>query len=439
MRVLHLLSQRPGLSGSGVFFNALIREAAKAGLVQHAITAGPLGTSHLDVPPLTKDQFTLVPFPSRQAPFPVPGNSDIMPYPSSVFRQMSELQLDQYTNACHQVLADVRSRFSPDIVHSHHLWILTALARRVFADVPVIATAHNSELRQLVKVPHLSDRVLPEIQDLDAIGVLTPQSKQDTRGAFKVEAHRITVTGAGFREDLFFNPTTPVSTIVDHLGKSFNIHLALPSITGKRSQIVTFAGRLSSPKGVYYLLEAFQQLQAESETPRKLLLLGGSGSGKDGVHLERAVNRAGVDVVFLGAIPQPAVALILQLSDVFVLPSLYEGLPLVMLEAAACGCPCVISKLPTIASWVPLHWQEAGGGITFIRPLATRAADEPILTDEERYVRDLKGALKSVLTDTWDADRRRQFAEELKPHSWANVFLRYRKLYEIAIEKRRGI
>ena len=50
----------------------------------------------------------------------------------------------------------VRERFRPDIVHAHHLWLMTALARDVFRDVPLVATSHNSELRQLIKAPHLA-------------------------------------------------------------------------------------------------------------------------------------------------------------------------------------------------------------------------------------------------------------------------------------------
>ena len=59
MRILHLLSQRPGRSGSGVFLAAMVREAARRGYEQHAIAAGPAGTTVAELPPLIKGYLRL--------------------------------------------------------------------------------------------------------------------------------------------------------------------------------------------------------------------------------------------------------------------------------------------------------------------------------------------------------------------------------------------
>src|SRR4051794_34388162 len=209
MRILHLLSQRPGRSGSGVFLAALVREAARRGYEQHAIAAGPPGTSAAELPPLKEGDFTPILFPSPEAPFPVPGNSDVMPYPSTVFSQMTEAQVEQYLGACRRVMEEVRDRFQPDLVHAHHLWLMTALAREVFAGRPVIATSHNAELRQLVKAPHLASRVLPGVRGLDRVCVLTSQSVADTIDAFGVAPEKIALTGAGFHGEWFAPPEGP--------------------------------------------------------------------------------------------------------------------------------------------------------------------------------------------------------------------------------------
>ncbi len=414
MRILHLLSQRPGRSGSGVFLAALVREAARRGYEQHAIAAGPPGTSAAELPPLKEGDFTPILFPSPEAPFPVPGNSDVMPYPSTVFSQMTAVQVEQYLGACRRVMEEVRDRFQPDLVHTHHLWLMTALAREVFACRPVIATSHNAELRQLVKAPHLAPRVLPGVRRLDRVCVLTPQSVADTIGAFGVSPEKIALTGAGFSGEWFAPPEGP-------------------PLGSDRSRWVTFVGRLSTAKGVPFLLAAVKSLSSQVP-PFKLLLVGASGSGEDGRCMDAAVAEAGPGVLHLGAQPQEVVARLLQVSDAFVLPSLFEGLPLTMLEALGCGCPAVVSALPTIASWVPPAWREAGW-VDLVPALATTRADEPVASDVPRFVADLAAALARRLARPPSLAERQEIAAALRPHTWSAVFDRYERIYdEVCVE-----
>ena len=57
-------------------------------------------------------------------------------------------------------------------------------------------------------------------------------------------------------------------------------------------------------------------------------------------------------------------------SDVFVLPSFYEGLPLVIIEALACGTYVICTDLPGIRNWIDqnlpdngkISWIKAGKG-----------------------------------------------------------------------------
>jgi hypothetical protein len=78
-RLLHILSQRPGRSGSGVFLGAMVRQAARRGFAQHVVVAGPPGTTAAELPPLSDEEVSPIVFPSDDTPFPLPGNSDVMP------------------------------------------------------------------------------------------------------------------------------------------------------------------------------------------------------------------------------------------------------------------------------------------------------------------------------------------------------------------------
>jgi glycosyltransferase involved in cell wall biosynthesis len=429
MRILHILSQRPGRSGSGIFLAAMVRQAARSGYEQHVIVAGPPGTSAAELPPLTAEQVSPILFPSADAPFPVPGNSDVMPYATTVFSRMTGLQIEQYLTVSRRVMEAVHSKFRPQVVHAHHLWLMTGLAREVFADVPVLATYHNAELRQMIKAPHLAPRVLPGVQAIDKVCVLTPQSLTDTVERFGFDANRIAVTGAGFDADLFYFSSAPRAEIVAELRDRFGV--TLPG--DEEMRLATFVGRLSSPKGIPFLLDAVARLQREALPFRfALVLVGAVGSGEDGRKVAEMVNAAGPLVVHIGAQPQEAVAKLLQVSSVFVLPSLFEGLPLTMLEALACGCPVVVSSLPTVQSWVPKQWAH-DGYIQLVPALATTHADEPIASDVPRFVTDLSAVIKRQLTHPGATAGRRILADRLLPHSWSEVFKRYEQVYrEIA-------
>jgi glycosyltransferase involved in cell wall biosynthesis len=401
----------------------MAREAARRGYEQHVIVAGPPETGAAELPPLARNQVSPIIFPSADAPFPVPGNSDVMPYPTTVFSQMSELQIEQYLMVSRRVMEAVRAKFRPEVVHAHHLWLMAALAREVFHDVPLLATSHNAELRQMIKAPHLAPRVLQGVRAIDKMCVLTPQSVSDTVDCFGVDPERIVITGAGFRDDLFRASQVPRAAIITELRERFGV--ALPD--DEEMRLVTFVGRLSMPKGIPFLLKAAAQLERETQ-PFRILLVGASGSGEDGRKVDEMVAAARPLAIHLGAQPQEAVAKLLQVSNVFVLPSLFEGLPLTMLEALACGCPAIVSALPTVRSWIPEEWREAGY-VELVPALATTHADEPVAEDVPRFVADIAAALKRQLKHRQTIQSRRTLAAKLLPHSWAEVFNRYERVY----------
>jgi len=103
--------------------------------------------------------------------------------------------------------------------------------------------------------------------------------------------------------------------------------------------VVGTAARLAPQKGVEYLLRAAAVLRDEGR-PVALVI---AGDGPLKAPLEKMSRALGVDTRFLGH--RPDVAGLLQLFDVFVLPSVTEGLPLVVLEAMAVGCPVVATKV----------------------------------------------------------------------------------------------
>ena len=103
-------------------------------------------------------------------------------------------------------------------------------------------------------------------------------------------------------------------------------------------------GRFNPQKNHTFLLEVFAAL-LKKEPNAVLLLVGG---GDDMPKIQKKVQDLGISghVRFLGV--RSDVADLMQAMDVFVFPSLYEGLPVTMVEAQASGLPCLISdRVPT--------------------------------------------------------------------------------------------
>jgi len=107
--------------------------------------------------------------------------------------------------------------------------------------------------------------------------------------------------------------------------------------------IITCVANLRSPKGHEYLIRALYELKGKS--PDFLALLVGDGPlhGK----LEELVRDLGLkeQVRFLGSRDREEIPEILAITDIFLLPSLWEGLPTAIIEAMAAGCPVVATAV----------------------------------------------------------------------------------------------
>jgi len=135
--------------------------------------------------------------------------------------------------------------------------------------------------------------------------------------------------------------------------------------------IVTTVARLVPQKGHVFLLEAAKEIVSKFKDVRFLLV----GDGGLRAQLERRANALGLGdyAFFLGQrtdVPQ-----ILAASDIFVLPSLWEGLPLVLVEAGLAGLPVVATRVDGIVEVV-----EDGRSGFLVPPGDSRALAEALQT-----------------------------------------------------------
>lgn len=151
-----------------------------------------------------------------------------------------------------------------------------------------------------------------------------------------------------------------------------------------------FVGRLSYYKGVEYLIEAMQWVNA------KLLIV---GDGELREKLEEKTISFGVNgkVKFLGKVSDEMLKYCYQICDVFVLPSVEpsEAFGIVQMEAMAYGKPVVNTSLPTGVPFVSVHG-ETGITVPPRDSIALAKAINKILEDEKLAKTFSQNAIKRV-------------------------------------------
>lgn len=150
--------------------------------------------------------------------------------------------------------------------------------------------------------------------------------------------------------------------------------------TGTR---LLFVGRLAGVKGVPVLLQALARLKTQH--PALQLTLIGDGPERPRIEAEAKALGLGDNTRFLGYQSQDAVAEALQQSDLFVLPSFAEGLPVVLMEAMAAALPVVTTRI----AGVPELVQDGESGL-LVAPGdvdALSTALETLVSDPKRRAR----------------------------------------------------
>ncbi len=212
-----------------------------------------------------------------------------------------------------------------DVVHTHQaLWeaVSTGLARPFLRGIPTLvqpaASGYYGEAQELMRT-----RGAPLLRRLILRNTHFAAISDDIAGewsALGVPSDRMTRTASG------------VDTEVFHPGPSAVEADLLP-----RPRIV-FTGRLHPQKNLPLLLNAW--VEVARRTPANLILV---GPGPDRQPLTELAESLGIAdrVQFAGAVPSPAEHL--RAADLFVLPSLAEGMSNSLLEAMATALPCVVS------------------------------------------------------------------------------------------------
>ncbi len=154
---------------------------------------------------------------------------------------------------------------------------------------------------------------------------------------------------------------------------------------------VLFLSTIQPRKNVERLIEAFERLRLPEHA---LVLAGKTGWLSEGI-LARA-RKSPALIVMPGHVPDNLIPSLYSAADVFVLPSLYEGFGMGVLEAMACGCPVVVSDRASLP--------EVGGQAAIIvDPLNVRAIATGIVEAIERSEELRLAGIERAARYTWEA------------------------------------
>ncbi len=367
MRVLHLLSQQPAYTGSGVALHEVVDQARRQGIEQRVLVGLPAEAAVPQVGGLTHEDVYALRFGGEELPFALPGMSDVMPYKSSRFAQLTSPQLESYRQAWRACVIQILRDWQPDLIQSNHIWLLSATVAELRGSIPLVIYSHATGLRQLVLCPHLAEEVIHGCRKANAWLVLHDEQRRQVAQTLNVPLEEVQVAGTGYSDRIFHSE-----------GRC-------DTSTGR----MLYVGKYSRAKGLPELLDAIERLPGKWE-----LHIAGAGAGEEAETLAARTEQM-PNVIQHGQLAQSELAGLMRQSDLLVLPSFYEGLPLVLAEARACGCRLVATGLPGIrqglAPWL-------GDSLHLVTQPPMASVDEPVGEYRSVFVSELCNTLAHAMS-----------------------------------------
>src|SRR5829696_10569660 len=331
---------------------------------------------------------------------------------------------DDMRAAGEELLEDLR----PDLVHSHD-WLVAGAARRLArtAGVPWLVTVHATEYGRhqgwVDKHPQSHIHAVEQRMTRDADHVITCSHymRRHVADVFGIPASKVTAIANGIDP----SDLQPVADL-----PRLRARYAKPE-----ERLILLVGRLVYEKGFHLALDALARLIQRLGNVRFLI----AGSGTAEAELKAQAERLGLmeHGTFIGwtgsgaqfalrdsltartrVQPAPRDSLtarddvlhsLYRIADLCLVPSIYEPVGLVALEAMASGCPCIVADTGGLREVVPRGRRV---GLRFrassVRSLERMA--QQLLTDDELRERLVAEASEHVLRFDWAEVARRTAA-----------------------------
>ena len=280
----------------------------------------------------------------------------------------------------------------PDIILCHHLYLLTSLVRERYPRAKVYGFCHNTDIRQMGKHHLEREYIIENVRKLDRI--FAPQKAQadEVVRTYGVEEDKITLVGIGYNQSIF-----------NAVGRTEE----------KSVKRLLFTGKVAEKKGVMSLLKCLNKLKFK-EYELTLTLVGGAGNEEEYGIIKELAKNCKYKVEFTGRLTPLQVADRYRSSDIFVLPSFFDAIPLVVIEALACGMKVVLTTLPGVLEFFANNAPEAN--IRYVKLPTLVNMDEPVKEELPEFEDRLAKAITESVNDESKAN-----ASCVAKLSWENI------------------
>lgn len=235
-------------------------------------------------------------------------------------------------------------RFEPDIVHSHHPFLIGATAQRVayLNGLPSVFTHHTMYEQYTHYVPGNS-RALKRF----VIRLSTSYANLCDQVIAPSRSVAATLRERGIKTPIEVVPTgVRLEEFAGGSGKGFRAAVGIPA----NAFVVGHLGRLTPEKNLEFLITAIARfLKAE---PRAHFLIAGQGPSQNSIRRRLAVEGVADRLHMPGQLRQPLLASAYHAMDVFAFASKSETQGMVLTEAMAAGVPVVALDAPGVSEVV---------------------------------------------------------------------------------------
>ncbi|MFH0819211.1 MAG: glycosyltransferase family 1 protein [Patescibacteria group bacterium] len=176
-------------------------------------------------------------------------------------------------------------------------------------------------------------------------------SKKEIHEFYRCPKQNITVVYNGFDKHSFFRFQNKTSEKYCSILEKYKI----------KTPYILFTGRLEQKKNLVNLVSAYKLFVEKYKQPHYLVLLGSIGYGYEDIEAKIFELKLKDQIIEPGYVDQKDMNTIMNLADLFVLPSFYEGFGIPVLEALAAGTPVVCSNIEPLI-------EIAGNSVNYFDP-----------------------------------------------------------------------